>query len=306
MADTNVIESLTDKSLNATFTIDGRQMTVADLVAAYSTAKTIEQRLKDTESKLQTTVESVRRMLNGGDEQTARTMLSALGYSGDQIEAYVAAHFKNDPAKSKVKARPDEPMPEIDPEDEEDDVDTDEDALLKRIADLEARLAAAEQTGDSMVLKRISDAIDNEVRTRLSNDPYVKALIENRARVDKTVDAGKIIGVLADRARADTTRRLKERRKVNGSFDETWIPGEVEKAVSAVIDEQRLVFSDPRFIGRSPDIVAAEDEAKRAKPVEPPTFSDEKPDIDLSEAADNFLADGLLRAARSIDVVTNA
>lgn len=293
--DQSVLDKLTDKinkpqglDINAKVKIGDKEMTVAELIAQQSSVSQLQARLEALENEAKITKGAVSKMLSGqGSEEDARLMLKSLGYSGDQIEAYVEANFRNAPP-------PDDDGNLDDGKKKEPSV---EEKLLAKIAELESRL---DETGEMSVqerLRRIGESLDNEVRSRVRNDPYFKSLLAAKKRLDPNADEGKILDIFAGRARDEATKALREKRKVAGSFDETWIPGEVEKAVKSIVTEHQTAFVDPKFIGRAPEVVAAEDEARNAPPAPAPAYTPGKERAALEAEAEKFLSDGFAKMA---------
>lgn len=303
--DTSVIDKLTDKpkpaslDINAKVKIGDKEFTVAELIAERANITSLQSRLEALETESKTTKSSVSKMLSGqGTEEDARAMLKSLGYSGDQIEAYVEANFRA-PAKG-GKGNDGGTLG-----DESDKEETVEEKLLAKIAELEARLDETSESGVQDRLRRIGESLENEVRTRIKSNPYFKDLLAAKKRVDKDVDEGKILDIFAGRARDEATKALREKRKVAGSFDETWIPGEVEKAVKSVVTEHQTSFVDPKFIGRAPEVVMAEEEARNAPPAPEPSYSPGKARAAIEADAEKYLTDGLTKMALGMSDTSN-
>lgn len=300
--DTTVIDKLTDKPRASGIDLDtpvragGKAYTVAELLAAKEKLDRITEDYTSATAKATALRESVRKVLTGAaSEDDARTMLTEAGFSGDDVEQYITQNYRTPPnqkGKNDSRRSSQAQDSEEDGENEPTEADLLRQELERQRSDLELIRAM-----------RVREMLDAEIDEAVASDPYIQSLIKQRKALDKSVDEGKILEAFKARARAEARQRLLEKKKKVGNFDETWVPGEVKSAVESIVAEQKQVFGDPKFLGRSPESLAIEDELRNTKPVPPPKFDPEAYAADpgaLLQQTEAFMADGLKRLAEGI------
>jgi hypothetical protein len=94
---------------------------------------------------------------------------------------------------------------------------------------------------------------------------------------------------------------MQTRRSASGTFEDSWMAEEIEKAVDPLIGTFRSVIGDIDKLGRSPETVTGfnAEEILRSKPVPPPEYREGAPIGDIESQVKSYASDAIKRALAS-------
>ena len=234
-------------------------------------------------------------------EQAARYVLSSSGYTPDQVEEYVSSYISGN-----TDGDDDTTEDDYMNTDETPDKDTEDDGNARAVAD--AILQAQNQADNSsqqlveMRARMIGERLDGTIRLALDQHPDVSVFLKRLSEMNGSEGEQSARQVIGHELRQATMDALKRRKTLAGSFDESWIPEETNKAAQAVLQKYRSVIGDVNLLGRAPETVSGSEASfSHKKPVGSPSYK-KGMDIASAEASINdWATDALARAALDLD-----
>lgn len=292
---------------------DGTEVTIADLIQSRKDlAEAIE--INDTlQEDLKQVGTLFRADVTPEDRESAtRNILADLGYEDEQIDQYLdvvrSRMQTEDPSDEPLEdPQDDDEIEEIDLPDLEDDVDTsggdtednmsnDQDADLLR-QELETQRAELHK----MRVRELRQNLDAQLDRVLEKNPDFQKLLQSAkdVRGDEGLQQARqtLRGQLEQRA----LERMQSRRASAGTFEDSWMSEEVEKAVDPVVGTFRSVIGDIDRLGRSSETVTGLDaqEILRSKPVAEPEYRPGASLSDIESQVKSFASDTIKRALAS-------
>lgn len=252
-------------------------------------------KLKDAETKVSTlekrwnNVEKVVRGDLAPEEkaESVKTMLSDMGYSQKQIEAYLKQNVSDEPPTRRGK-------------DEDEDVDP-RDA---EIAQLKQGQQALLEQQRSTRLKELQATLHASTITHLDNPKgKLGEVLVKLKELGEGLEGEDSVEGLRDEIEKEfkdmVTSQVRTRKEATGRFDEGWFAEEAKKAADIVARKYRpLVIAIPKKLGRTAETGGADDYLLPEKPVETPSYKEGLKRADAEAKATDWAADALLRATR--------
>lgn len=137
--------------------------------------------------------------------------------------------------------------------------------------------------------------MENSVSSALDSDPDGKILLGWIQNTREGEDLAKAKTNLAERVRAQALENLRNRRNMAGTFDDSWLGEEVQKAANKVAKDMLTVIGDPGKIGRVPETAGQTETLYRKDPVKLPDNKG-KSFGDVEGQLRNWTTDQILRS----------
>jgi hypothetical protein len=291
---------------------DGSEVSVADLIQS---RKDLEDAIKINDT-LQKDLQEVGVLFQAGirperRENAIRNVLENLGYEDQQITQYLdASRQARTPQAPEPEAPDDDEIEEIelpDLPDEDDDIEDSsggeqEDTMsTEREQQLRQELEAQRAEIHKMRVRELRENLNSQLDRVLKNNPDFQKLIES-ARSTRGDDGVKQAEqTLRSQLEQRALERMQSRRATAGTFEDSWMSEEVEKAVEPVVGSFRSVIGDIDKLGRSSETVTGLDaqEILRSKPVPVPEYKPGATLTDVESDVKNYAADTIRRALAS-------
>jgi len=290
---------------------DGTEVSVADLVQS---RKDLEDAIKINDT-LQKDLQEVGVLFQAGirperRENAIRNVLENLGYEDDQITQYLTATRQNrpqDPAPE--EAEPDEveeiELPDL--PDEDDDIEDfsggeQEDIMSnEREQQLRQELEAQRAELHKMRVRELRENLNSQLDRVLKSNPDFQKLIESARSTRGDEGVKQAEQTLRAQLEQRALERMQSRRTAAGTFEDTWMSEEVEKAVEPVVGTFRSVIGDIDKLGRSSETVTGFDaqEILRSKPAPEPKYEPGATISDIESQVKSFTSDTIKRALAS-------
>lgn len=282
---------------------DGTEVTLADLMQNRKDLKeaieindTLQKDLQEVGVLFQAGITQDRR------ENAIRNVLENLGYEDDQISKYLEATrqvptSKPEPDEVEEIELPDLPDENDDIEDssggEQEDTMSDEREQILR-QELEAQRAELHK----MRVRELRENLNRQLDTALKNNPDFQRLIESARSTRGDEGVKQAEQTLRAQLEQRALERMQARRATAGTFEDSWMSEEVEKAVEPVVGTFRSVIGDIDKLGRSSETVSGLDaqEILRSKPVPEPVYKEGASISDIESDIKNFASDTIKRA----------
>lgn len=282
---------------------DGTEVTLADLMQNRKDLKeaieindTLQKDLQEVGVLFQAGITQDRR------ENAIRNVLENLGYEDDQISKYLEATrqvptSKPEPDEVEEIELPDLPDENEDIEDssggEQEDTMSDEREQILR-QELEAQRAELHK----MRVRELRENLNRQLDTALKNNPDFQRLIESARSTRGDEGVKQAEQTLRAQLEQRALERMQARRATAGTFEDSWMSEEVEKAVEPVVGTFRSVIGDIDKLGRSSETVSGLDaqEILRSKPVPEPVYKEGASISDIESDIKNFASDTIKRA----------
>lgn len=282
---------------------DGTEVTLADLMQNRKDLKeaieindTLQKDLQEVGVLFQAGITQDRR------ENAIRNVLENLGYEDEQISKYLEATrqvpaSKPEPDEVEEIELPDLPDENDDIEDssggEQEDTMSDEREQILR-QELEAQRAELHK----MRVRELRENLNRQLDTALKNNPDFQRLIESARSTRGDEGVKQAEQTLRAQLEQRALERMQARRATAGTFEDSWMSEEVEKAVEPVVGTFRSVIGDIDKLGRSSETVSGLDaqEILRSKPVPEPVYKEGASISDIESDIKNFASDTIKRA----------
>lgn len=282
---------------------DGTEVTLADLMQNRKDLKeaieindTLQKDLQEVGVLFQAGITQDRR------ENAIRNVLENLGYEDDQISKYLEATrqvpaSKPEPDEVEEIELPDLPDENDDIEDssggEQEDTMSDEREQILR-QELEAQRAELHK----MRVRELRENLNRQLDTALKSNPDFQRLIESARSTRGDEGVKQAEQTLRAQLEQRALERMQARRATAGTFEDSWMSEEVEKAVEPVVGTFRSVIGDIDKLGRSSETVSGLDaqEILRSKPVPEPVYKEGASISDIESDIKNFASDTIKRA----------
>lgn len=282
---------------------DGTEVTLADLMQNRKDLKeaieindTLQKDLQEVGVLFQAGITQDRR------ENAIRNVLENLGYEDEQISKYLEATrqvpaSKPEPDEVEEIELPDLPDENDDIEDssggEQEDTMSDEREQILR-QELEAQRAELHK----MRVRELRENLNRQLDTALKSNPDFQRLIESARSTRGDEGVKQAEQTLRAQLEQRALERMQARRATAGTFEDSWMSEEVEKAVEPVVGTFRSVIGDIDKLGRSSETVSGLDaqEILRSKPVPEPVYKEGASISDIESDIKNFASDTIKRA----------
>jgi hypothetical protein len=287
---------------------DGTEVTLADLLQnrkdlqeAITINDTLQKDLQEVGVLFQAGITQDRR------ESAIKNVLENLGYEDSQIDQYLAA------TRQTVQPDP-EPEPEEieeielpDLPEEDDDIEdssggeskatmsNEQEQLLRQ--ELEAQRAELHK----MRVRELRENLNSQLDRALKANPELQKLIESARSTRGDEGVKQAEQTLRTQLEQRALERMQARRQSAGTFEDSWMSEEVEKAVEPVVGTFRSVIGDIDKLGRSSETVTGLDaqEILRSKPVPAPEYKAGMTLTDVESDVKSFASDVIKRALAS-------
>lgn len=244
-------------------------------------------------------------------ETAVRNVLLNLGYEDNQIEQYLEATRKNlqppaaneggDADEVEEIELPDFELDEDDPSSGGNETNTDTNMNDELTSKLQQQLEAQRAELHKMRVRELRQSLDTQLDRVLKTNPEFQKLLEASRTLRGEAGAKQAEQALRAQLEQKALDRMQTRRTAAGTFEDSWMSEEVEKAVEPVVGTFRSVIGDLDRLGRTSETVDGYDaqEILRSKPVPEPEW---KPGTDFSSLenqAKEYAADQIARALAS-------
>ena len=254
-------------------------------------------------------------------ENAVRNVLANLGYEGDEVEGYLQAS-RTRAAKANAPAPDLVQPPEDDYEDEEEELVAEEtpefsggsqkehmsqnpnnqnfqdmDMANAMQQELQAQRAEIHKMRVRELRENLNKHLDRVVKT---NPDFQNLLTASRSLrgEEGAKQAEQSLRAQLEQRALDS---MQTRRSASGTFEDSWMAEEIEKAVDPLIGTFRSVIGDIDKLGRSPETVTGfnAEEILRSKPVPAPEYREGAPIGDIESQVKSYASDAIKRALAS-------
>jgi hypothetical protein len=285
---------------------DGTEVTLADLMQnrkdlqeAVEINDTLQKDLQEVGVLFQAGITQDRR------ENAIRNVLENLGYEDEQIGKYLEATRqaptpKPEPEEVEEIELPDLPDENDDIEDssggeQEDTMTAEREQILRQ--ELEAQRAELHK----MRVRELRENLNRQLDTALKSNADFQRLIESARSTRGDEGVKQAEQTLRAQLEQRALERMQARRATAGTFEDSWMSEEVEKAVEPVVGTFRSVIGDIDKLGRSSETVTGLDaqEILRSKPIPAPEYKAGMSLTDVESDVKAFASDTIKRALAS-------
>jgi PAS domain-containing protein len=287
--DQSVIDKLTGGlDLNTTLKIEGKDVSVADLVAAHkelASSKTIvaEQRKFN---------EAARRLFKANElsidewESAVRVVMPSMGYTESQVDEYIAT----------AKKAATTPTP-----DDESGGEAEDDARTpaeRETEDRVSRLEAEEAARREQRRERIRTRLENAKAAALDSNAGLAKMVSGVQKRKSDAAAKALRDELMEDINDRALKLLKAKAdKAKGQFDEDWITPAFADAAATVHARRLSVIEGLGLtLGRAPETVTGEEQISRSAPIALPDPKSIRDTGDAQEKFRQYAEDALKRA----------
>jgi small-conductance mechanosensitive channel len=281
---------------------DGTEVTLADLMQSRKDLKdaleindTLQKDLEEVGTLFQANVQPDRR------ETAVRNILQNLGYEDDQIEGYISAARQHSQPQQ-APEDPDDEVEEIDLPDLEDDTDETsggpyEDSMSDQ-EQLKQELEAQRAELHRMRVRELRENLNANLDRVLKSNPEIQKLIESARSSRGDEGVNQATQTLRAQLEQRALERMQSRRAAAGTFEDSWMSEEVDKATEPVLGTFRSVIGDIDKLGRSSETVTGFDaqEILRSKPAPDPEYKPGATISDIESQVKSFTSDTIKRA----------
>lgn len=262
MAEENEVVETTEAStpdatqVNSTIDVDqkvrvgGEEYSARDLAEAFEHYNELQEYAQNLEAFQQATM----RLMNPDTDasvkkQDARNILLASNYPPEKVDEWIKIYDETPemPRNSQSEQQPD-PYANA------------------------AYNSAQKANEDLMKLRAqiLQQNMENAVSTSLDSDSDGKVLMDWIAQTKSSEEVSQVKANLAERVRAQALENLRHRRNMAGSFEDSWLGEEVQKAANKVAKDMLTVIGDTSKIGRVPETAGQTETLYRKDPVKLP------------------------------------
>jgi hypothetical protein len=246
-------------------------------------------------------------------ENAVRNILDNLGYDKQQIDEYLGATLQR---MQEADEEPDEEPEEEDVEVEEVDLPEPEEApdtsggeqedtmsqeQIKYTQALQQELEAQRAELHRMRVRELRENLNSQLDRALKNNPDFQKLLESARSTRGDEGVKQAESTLRSQLEQRALERMQSRRAAAGTFEDSWMSEEVDKAVEPVMGAFRSVIGDIDKLGRSPETATGLDaqEILRTKPVPAPEYKAGATLTDIESDVKSFASDTIKRALAS-------
>lgn len=253
--DTEVQEETAPESIDMDqkFKIDGQEYSAQELAQAKQQLEV----LQAQNEKLHAFRDSTMRLMDpdvamSSKKIDARNMLLEAGYDQQQVEEWVKVYDEEETLM--------------------DDNEQTSEGSTPEMRDLEARQQAAkmQQEIDRIRAHNLKSQMESTISSAISSNEDSKILLD---WIETTRSSDELSGAkdrITEQVRAKALENLRRRRDQAGTFDESWVADEVNKAATQVSKDMLTVIGDTSKIGRVSETAGQTETLSRRKPVELP------------------------------------
>lgn len=284
---------------------DGTEVTLADLMQSHKDLKdaieindTLQKDLEEVGVLFQADVPQDRR------ENAVRNVLENLGYEDDQITQYLDATRR----VSTPQAPPEDEIEEIElpdfPDEEPDSSGGSEEADMttpnmndEMTKAIQAQVEAQRAEIHKMRVRELRQSLDSQLDRVLKTNPDFQKLLETSRTLRGDEGVKQAEQALRAQLEQKALDRMQTRRTAAGTFEDSWMAEEVDKAAEPVLGTFRSVIGDIDKLGRSSETVSGLDaqEILRAKPAPEPEYKAGSSMSDIESQVKNFASDTIKR-----------
>ena len=288
---------------------DGTEVTVADLIQSRKDLA----RMVEINDDLQMDLEKVGHLFRAESTMdqrvdAIRSTLENLGYEEDQINEYIAQ------TQQKLQDPEPETEPEPEPEteevelpdlpDENDDIEDssggspEDDMSNEMTQQLQQELEAQRQELTKMRVKQLRENLNSQLDRVMDSNKELQKLLETSRTLRGDEGVAQAKQTLRAQLEQRALERMQARRTQAGTFEDSWMSEEVEKAAEPVLGTFRSVIGDIDKLGRSSETVTGFDaeEILRTKPAPEPEWKPGATVSDIESQVKSFASDTIKRA----------
>ena len=245
--------------LDQTIKVGGEEYSATDLAEVAKNYGELQEYAQSLEAFQQATVRLMDPATdNETRKQDAKNILLASNYPQEKVEEWVKIYDQEAPVAENTPSQPE--VPPTNPALEQ--------ATQKNNEEI-TRLRA----------QLLHQNMENAVSSSIEEDSDGKLLMEWVAQNRTPDEAESVKTSLSERVRAQALENLRQRRNAAGTFDDSWLGEEVQKAANKVAKDMLTVIGDTSKIGRVPETAGQTEVLHRKEPVKVPdtkgkTFGD--------------------------------
>jgi hypothetical protein len=285
---------------------DGTEVSVGELMSGYQEhGQAVQER-----DALATRMEGVMSLFNDNTapeqrEQVTRQILADAGYGQEEVDAYIDVVGMNSEAEL------DEEEYDVSGEQvQEQQVAPDN----TRVEALERELASMRQGQHQSRVRELEDNLNRNLDRVLDSNPKLQVLFQKTQQLQPADADTKATKEAVARARAAVKGQLKRealeklniRRNEAGSFDDSWMSEEIDRAIEPVLGIYQSVIGDIDRLGRTPETVAGSNTGRDVLTRDPVPKPEFKAGTDNAGKLKAWTEDTLLRIAATADNAGNA
>lgn len=276
---------------------DGSEVTVGELMNGYQAHGQVVKERDD----LATRMEGVMSLFNDDTtperrETVTRQILTDAGYGTEEVDAYIDVVGMNS---------------DVEPDEyEDDDVTADDKQTVApdngRVQQLEQELELLKKGQHRSRVRELEASLDGNLDRVIDSHPKLKLLFEKTRDLQPGEPGDQATKEAVMRAKAAVKGQLKRealekmniRRAQAGTFEDSWMAEEIDKAVEPVLSIYQSVIGDIDRLGRTPETVAGQTgrDVLARDPVPRPDGKAGKDSVSKLKA---WTEDSLLRLAHS-------
>ncbi len=228
--------------------VGGEEYSASDLAEAAKNYGELQEYAQGLEAFQQATV---RLMDPNTDNETrkqdAKNILLASNYPQEKVDEWVKIYDQEAPMPDNAAPQPLPPDPAL------------QQATQKNNEEL-TRLRA----------QILQQNMENAVSSSITDDADGKLLMEWVENNRSAEEVSSVKESLSERVRAQALENLRQRRNAAGTFDDSWLGEEVNKAANKVAKDMLTVIGDTSKIGRVPETAGQTEVLHRKEPVKVP------------------------------------
>lgn len=235
---------------------DGKEVSLGTLMQAREAATKAESERDNYKSRVDSMLSLFQEDTSPEQrEQVTRQILSDAGYSTDEVEAYMevvgGSGEQIDPTKEYGK------------EEGKDNGDGMSPEIQQEMAKLRKENEEIRSNQTQSRVRELGFMLEKGLDHVLDSNPRIKVLLSKATALapasasdeDKRKATAKARASLKDQLKREALEKLNIRRSKSGTFEDSWMIEEIDRAVEPVINVYQSVIGDINKLGRSPETV---------------------------------------------------
>ena len=256
--------------------VGGEEFSATEVADAFKNYGDLQEYAQNLESFQQSTMRLMNPETSTEDKkEDARNILLASNFPPEKVDEWIKIYDQEAPVAETPPQSPQQPDP------------------------TQMALQNATQKTNDEVLKlraqMLQQNMENAVSSSIEGDSDGKLLMDWVAQNRSAEEIDSVKASLTERVRAQALENLRHRRNMAGSFDDSWLGEEVQKAATKVAKDMLTVIGDTSKIGRVPETAGQTETLYRKDPVKLPETTG-KSFGDIEGQLRDWTSDQLLRS----------
>jgi hypothetical protein len=276
--------------LNSRVDIGGKEIPVSELVSNYGKVQELESYKRAASALMKGDA-----IATEDREASMRYLLSAEGYTPNQIEGYINEtrdYYSQEEGLEEGQANRME-------ENQHDDTNTPQPVVDE---DARRQIDSMQKQNSQMMVDMLRNDLSAAMEKTMASNQSIKTLLDKSMELAGPEDVATRMGGIRDEVQRIALDSMRDRRSRGEKFDKAWFDQETNRAADRVYQRIRSVIGDPDKIQRAPETASDTESFVSKPPVPAPTF--EKGD-NMGSATDkshDYTVDALSRLASDLDM----